>query len=78
LTAFFKPVTWELAPWPWPVRKVVILTSVVGGPALALLAVALATYYAATGRKGGWWLASLALSVVVSFAGHQVLQTLLN
>jgi uncharacterized membrane-anchored protein len=60
------------------VRKVVILTSVVGGPALALLAVALATYYAATGRKGGWWLASLALTVVVSFAGHQVLQTLLN
>ena len=46
--------------------------------ALALLAVALAVYYSVTGRKGRWWLASVALTVVVSFVGYQVLQTLMG
>ncbi len=80
LTAFYKPwwLLGELLSGPYPVRRVVISASALGGPALALLAVALAIYYAATGRKGGLWLASVALTVVVSFVGYQILQTLLN
>lgn len=78
LTAFTQP--WlpfggELY-GPWSVRKAVILTSLFGGLPLALLAVGLAIYYALTGGKGGWWLASVALTVVVSFAGYLILQTL--
>lgn len=54
MTAFYKPwlLLGELVSGPYPARKVVILISLFGGPALALLAVALAIYYAVTGRKG--------------------------
>jgi hypothetical protein len=81
LTAFYKP--WFLfgegvLPGPWPVRKVAILASFVGPPVLALLAVALAIYYAVTGRRGAWWLASVALTVVVAVAGYQILKTLMG
>lgn len=72
LTAFFRP--WFLfregvlgGPW-W--LKVVTLTRFVGPPAFALLAVALAIYYALTGRRGGWWLVGVVLTVVVSFLGY--------
>ena len=78
VTAFTKPwlLFGGLFSGPWPERRVVILTSLFGGLALALLAVALAIYYALTGRNGGWWLASVALTVGVSFVGYLALESL--
>ena len=77
VTAFTKPwlLFGGLLSGPWPERRVVLLTSLFGGLVLALLAVGLAIYYAMTGRKVGWWLASVALTVGVSFVGYLVLQT---